>query len=277
MLIACVGRQRQHDLTGDLRVLAPLGRLRRVPQHTGFPEALGRALRQQHRMVLGRVAVAEEEQLACALRGDGVAGVVGRRAHRAAARTAGDVARAGKLDRHGWVVTAGGSAPQVALPCNAYCVCTLLAPFGRGCRTRCAGVVVRRSVGVNVTLRRVIAARGYNVMTSSGRVRNLRFVLWLACDLHAYRCAQAQRLGRRWNCSILTPPDFGVSAAGLYIIDDDGLRPLAGPFTSESAAIAWIVQRQDGLGRTAVTSDRAARPHRAGCVGLTILIPTSRR
>ena len=28
-----IGRQRQHDLAGDLRVLAPLGRLRRVPQH----------------------------------------------------------------------------------------------------------------------------------------------------------------------------------------------------------------------------------------------------
>ncbi len=52
----------------------------------------------------------------------------------------------------------------------------------------------------------------------------------------------------------LAPPEFGVSAAGLYIIDDDGLRPLAGPFTSESAAIAWIVQRQDGLSRAAVGS-----------------------
>lgn len=45
----------------------------------------------------------------------------------------------------------------------------------------------------------------------------------------------------------LAPPEFGVAAAGLYVIDDDGLRPLAGPFTSESAANAWIVQRQEGL------------------------------
>lgn len=52
----------------------------------------------------------------------------------------------------------------------------------------------------------------------------------------------------------LVPPDFGVSAAGLYIIDDDGLRPLAGPFTSETAAIAWIVQRQDSTCRAVIGS-----------------------
>jgi hypothetical protein len=52
----------------------------------------------------------------------------------------------------------------------------------------------------------------------------------------------------------LAPPAFGVATAGLYIIDDDGIRPLAGPFTSETAAIAWIVQRQDSLSRTAVGS-----------------------
>lgn len=51
----------------------------------------------------------------------------------------------------------------------------------------------------------------------------------------------------------LAPPGFGVTAAGVYIIDDDGLRPLAGPFTSEAAAIAWIVQRQDSLGHAAAT------------------------
>lgn len=52
----------------------------------------------------------------------------------------------------------------------------------------------------------------------------------------------------------LLPPAFGVVTAGLYIIDDDGLRPLAGPFTSESAAIAWIVQRQDRLSRAVIGS-----------------------
>lgn len=52
----------------------------------------------------------------------------------------------------------------------------------------------------------------------------------------------------------LDPAEFGVADAGLYIIDDDGLRPLAGPFTSESAAITWIVQRQEMLNRTAVAA-----------------------
>lgn len=57
-----VGRQRQHDLAGDLGVLAALGRLRRVPQLARLGEPGRGAVRQQHGMVLGRVAVAEVER-----------------------------------------------------------------------------------------------------------------------------------------------------------------------------------------------------------------------
>ena len=122
-----VGRQRQHDLAGDLRVLAFLGGLRRVPQHRAVGEPCVRALGQQHLMVLRRVTVLEVIQLPGALRGDGRAFVVGGRAHGAATGAAGDVARAGELDGHGGMVNQLGAASQVALPCNAYCVCTLTA------------------------------------------------------------------------------------------------------------------------------------------------------
>ena len=45
----------------------------------------------------------------------------------------------------------------------------------------------------------------------------------------------------------LQPPDYGVCSTGIYIIDDDGLRVFAGPFESEAAAIAWIIQRQETM------------------------------
>ena len=45
----------------------------------------------------------------------------------------------------------------------------------------------------------------------------------------------------------LQPPDYGVRSTGIYIIDDDGLRVFAGPFESESTAIAWIIQRQETI------------------------------
>jgi hypothetical protein len=47
----------------------------------------------------------------------------------------------------------------------------------------------------------------------------------------------------------LEPPDYGVRATGIYIIDDDGLAVFAGPFDSETAAISWIDQRQENLNR----------------------------
>jgi hypothetical protein len=45
----------------------------------------------------------------------------------------------------------------------------------------------------------------------------------------------------------LQPPDYGACSAGIYIIDDDGLRVFAGPFESEATAIAWIIQRQETM------------------------------
>ena len=95
-----IGRQRHDDLARDLRVPALLGQFRRVPQHRGVAELLGGTLRQQHLVVLGRVAMAEVKHLAGALGLDRLAGVVGGRAHRVAAGSARDVTGAGKLDRH---------------------------------------------------------------------------------------------------------------------------------------------------------------------------------
>lgn len=40
----------------------------------------------------------------------------------------------------------------------------------------------------------------------------------------------------------LDPPAYGVSAAGIYVIHDDGLTVLAGPFAAETEALAWIEQ-----------------------------------
>jgi hypothetical protein len=45
----------------------------------------------------------------------------------------------------------------------------------------------------------------------------------------------------------LEPPDYGVRAMGIYIIDDDGIGICAGPFDSETAAIGWIDQRHETL------------------------------
>ena len=47
----------------------------------------------------------------------------------------------------------------------------------------------------------------------------------------------------------LQPPHYGVHITGIYIIDDDGTRVFAGPFDSETAAIGWIVQRQQDMNR----------------------------
>src|SRR5262245_30611743 len=97
-------------------------------------------------MMLRRVAVLEVIERAGALRGDRLAGVVCGRAHRAAAGAARDIACAGKLDGHAGTMSQRWGASQIALPCNAYCVCTPTAPPGRWCRTRCA-VVSRERQG----------------------------------------------------------------------------------------------------------------------------------
>ena len=47
----------------------------------------------------------------------------------------------------------------------------------------------------------------------------------------------------------LEPPDYDVHTTGIYIVDDDGVRVFAGPFDSETAAIGWIVQRQQDMNR----------------------------
>ncbi len=45
----------------------------------------------------------------------------------------------------------------------------------------------------------------------------------------------------------LQPPHYGVRASGIYIIDDEGTRVIAGPFQSEVTAIDWIELRQQAL------------------------------
>jgi hypothetical protein len=63
--------------------------------------------------------------------------------------------------------------------------------------------------------------------------------------------------GKTMELLDLQPPDYGVYIAGLYIIADDGEHVFAGPFDSETAAIAWITQRQDALRRRHAGSEPA--------------------
>jgi hypothetical protein len=50
------------------------------------------------------------------------------------------------------------------------------------------------------------------------------------------------------------PLHYGVTATGIYIVDDDGTDVLAGPFDSETAALVWIAQRQENLIRRSQTA-----------------------
>ena len=220
---ACVGRQCQHDLARDLRVLAFLGRLRRIPQHRAGAKARIGALGQQHVMVLGRVAVPEVVELARALGGDRLACVIGRRAHRAAAAAAGNVARAGELDGHDQLLPWRCSASQIALPCNAYCVCTLpLAHALAGAEPAARFIAVKLSHAES------------------------RFCALARMPRRSYRRphpttrgndgAAATRTARLWR------PHHGNLHHRRY-----GTHVFAGPFDSESAAIGWIDQRQDAL------------------------------
>jgi hypothetical protein len=81
------------------------------------------------------------------------------------------------------------------------------------------------------------------------RLRNLAFVLWRDRDLLPTVPAALQR-GETMELLQLEPPDYGVRASGIYIINDDGISVLAGPFESETVAISWIDQRQEILIRT---------------------------
>ena len=38
----------------------------------------------------------------------------------------------------------------------------------------------------------------------------------------------------------LTPPRSGVRLSGIYVLDDEGKRVLAGPFMSPREAVRWI-------------------------------------
>ena len=95
-----VRRQRHDDFAGDLGILATLRRLRRVPQSRGVREFRIGAFRQQHLVVLGRVAVLKVENLARALVADLGPRVIGRRARRRTAGASRDVARSCECDGH---------------------------------------------------------------------------------------------------------------------------------------------------------------------------------
>jgi hypothetical protein len=81
------------------------------------------------------------------------------------------------------------------------------------------------------------------------QMRNLAFVLWRGLDLLLTVPAALQR-GETMELLDLEPPDYGVHTTGIYIIDDDGISVLAGPFESETVAIGWIDRRQEILIRT---------------------------
>ena len=61
----------------------------------------------------------------------------------------------------------------------------------------------------------------------------------------------------------LNSPSYGVSTAGIYIIDDDGEQVCAGPFNSEIAAIAWIDLQRPGH-RDRLRSDDMPRDRHDG-------------
>ena len=42
----------------------------------------------------------------------------------------------------------------------------------------------------------------------------------------------------------LTPPEFGVAAAGVYVLDNDRAAICAGPFATDALALSWIEKRQ---------------------------------
>ena len=65
----------------------------------------------------------------------------------------------------------------------------------------------------------------------------------------------------------LEPPDYDVHTTGIYIVDDDGVRVFAGPFDSETAAIGWIVQRQQDMNRRT----NQVCTNRSRCADTTVL------
>jgi hypothetical protein len=52
-------------------------------------------------------------------------------------------------------------------------------------------------------------------------------------------------LGYAMELLELVPRQLGVDSAGVYVVDDDGARTIAGPFGTEDDALAWIRQTQE--------------------------------
>ena len=77
-----IGGQRDHQLARDLRVAPPLRHFGRVPQRGRIGKARIGTFRQQHRMMIGRVAVRERKALAGAFVVNGFASIIRGRARR---------------------------------------------------------------------------------------------------------------------------------------------------------------------------------------------------
>jgi hypothetical protein len=64
--------------------------------------------------------------------------------------------------------------------------------------------------------------------------------------LHTYRHT-IQRRGEPMELLQLDPTEYGVHSTGIYIIDDDGIKVCAGPFDTETAAIASIEAHRETM------------------------------
>ena len=54
----------------------------------------------------------------------------------------------------------------------------------------------------------------------------------------------------------LSPTELGVHCQGIYVVDDDGIGVIAGPFDSVALAVAWIDGRRS-LRETTTSYGRA--------------------
>ena len=167
-----VRRQRQHDLAGKLRVLAPLRRLGRIPQDRRVRELRAGALGQQHLVMLRRVAVLEIVERPRPLGMDRLPGVVGGRPHRAAARRSRNVAGASERDGHRGQARLICPASASRIRQNAYCVCTRAAgPVqNRGFRGAPQGCSATKKTGRNAPLQGCRPREG-RLPAEDGRLR----------------------------------------------------------------------------------------------------------
>lgn len=58
----------------------------------------------------------------------------------------------------------------------------------------------------------------------------------------------------------LLPPQRGVRLSGIYVLDDDGHRAVAGPFTTEGDAVRWIEMTVPSRRALTRQSEAASRP-----------------